>query len=171
MAHRRRSNGRGEKVIDQTRWSGATSSFLAQGAGNAALNFVSAANSTDTVLRMRGELLSYADGVQAPGGLVECALGIIKMPEGQGTTVVSSPIADTNAPWMFFETWVLGYEEMVTDVIALSGVSVFRKTIDLKAMRILRPDIEMQIVFEQATIGSAMNTNTTLSIRTLLGQK
>ncbi len=120
-------------------------------------------------MRVRGEILSFMDGVHAPGVLVDMALGMIVMPEGTGTTVTSSPISDANAPWFFYHRWTLGHEEAVTDVIGVQGILFMRTTIDSKAMRILRPDREVQTVIEQVNVGSGGSTNTRMNIRVLFG--
>jgi len=168
MAHRR--GRRGGRQIESTRWSGGTSTFAAQTAGATALTFINAsADPPETLLRLRGELVSWAQGPDAPDVATHCALGIALVPEGSSTTVTWSPITDDDAPWWFYQDWVLGYEEMVTDVIDVPGLAVFRKTIDLKGMRILRPDVEAQIVFEQSTLIAAMTVNTILTSRVLFG--
>ena len=121
-------------------------------------------------MRIRGELVSWIDGASAPGKAVQIAVGALVMPEGQGTTVVSSPITDDNAPWLFYERFVLGTEEMVTDVVDIPGLTIFRKTIDVKAMRILRADQEMQIVMENATILASSSVNLSFQASALFGQ-
>ena len=169
MAHRR-SNSRHEKVIDSTRWAGSFYSFLAASAGGSAQVMVTD-GTQETILRIRGEVLSYPDGTQAPGGLVVCGLGALVVQAGSSTIVIQNPISNPDAPWLFYETWLLGYEEMVTDVVDAPSATGFRKTIDSKGMRILREGREVQLVFQQATIGGAMNVNTAFSFRMLLGVK
>ncbi len=156
--------------IQNLRWSGATFSFLAQSAGSTAQVFVTSASTTDTIMRIRGELLANFDATLASGRGIDVAIGAIVMPEGQGTTVVSSPISDEDAPWLFYERFALAYEEYVTDVISAQGAAVFRKTIDVKVMRILRPDRMMQLVVEQATVDGAAALNLRFSARILIGQ-
>ncbi len=156
--------------IRNLRWIGGSATFLAFSAGTSALNMITSSNSTDTLMRIRGSLVASLDGTKASSELISVAIGAIVMPEGQSTTVVSSPITDIEAPWLFYERFVLGYEEAVIDVIDMAGLSVFRKTIDVKAMRILRPDREVQLVLEQATINGALNINMSVDIRVLLGQ-
>ncbi len=167
MSHRR---SRHEKVIDQTRWDGSTLTFNAQGAGTSALVMVTD-GTQETILRIRGQIISYADGAQAPAGHVVMALGALVVQASSSTTVIQSPLTDADAPWLFYETWNIGYEEMVTDVIDVPGITSFRKTIDSKAMRILREGREVQLVLEQISLGGAMNTNTSLAFRMLLGVK
>ncbi len=167
MAHRRSNSS---PKIRNLRWGRSVSRFNAQSAGTAALVFITAADTQDTIMRMHLEICAWIDAVQTPSKLIDVAVGAIVMPEGQGTTVVSSPITDDTAPWIFYERFVLGYEEYVTDVIDSPGLTTFRKTIDVKSMRILRPDREVQLVFEQATIVTAAACNLTVSASVLLGQ-
>ncbi len=155
--------------IENLRWGGATHTFV-RDAGSAAQTMITAADTKDTIMRIRGELLCYVDAPSAPAKLAQIGIGALVMPEGQGTTVTSSPISDSSAPWLFYETFAIGYEEMVTDVVDVPGCSSFRKTIDVKAMRILRPDRELQLVVENVTLLSALTVNLNFSFRLLLGQ-
>ncbi len=168
MARQRRTGF--SPKIRNLRWTGASQAFLAQAAGTVAGTFISAASVTDTIMRIRGELLVFLDGVASPGQLVEVGVGVITMPGGQSTTVVQSPIADQDAPWLFFEKTTIGYEEGVTDVVAYEGITFARKVIDVKAMRILRPDMELQVVVENVTLGSASAVNAIINTRTLVGE-
>ncbi len=167
MARSRRSN---TPRIQNLRWDGANHVFSGIGATTSAQVMVTAGSDTETLMRIRGELVCWRDGVSGPGVAVTVGIGAIVMPEGQSTTVVSSPLSDETAPWLFYERFTVGYEEMVVDVIDVPGLSVFRKTIDVKSMRILRPDREVQLVLEQATIDGAMNINLSFDFRALLGQ-
>ncbi len=166
----RRRSSRDAPRIQQLRWDGANYAFSSMGAGTAALVYITAANDTETLMRIRGELVCWVDGLEAPAPAFEVGIGLIVMPEGQSTTVVSSPLSDANAPWLMYESFLLGYEEYVTDVIDAPGLSVFRKTIDVKSQRILRPDREVQIVVENTTIISAGSLNLSFSSRVLFGK-
>ncbi len=132
-----------QRARSRTRWTLAANAFSAQGAGTAAVNVLTAINLEETIIRMWGNLLASIDGASAPGKLVRIGVGMIVMPEGTGTTVTSSPISDAQAPWFYYSAFDLGYEEMVTDVIDVPVISAFRETIDVKAMRIIRPDREL----------------------------
>ena len=81
-----------------------------------------------------------------------------------------SPIADATAPWFYYSTFALGYEEMVTDVVDVPGITSYRETIDVKAMRRLRPQEEVQCVFENTTIDGAAAVNVSVFGRFLMGQ-
>ncbi len=162
MAQRRRSG----RKIDFTHWTGGRILAAALAAGTNGQTFMAAQHLPETLLRFRGNLLAYADGAQAPGGLAAVAVGLIKVPEGTGTTVLWSPVTDTDAPWIWYEQFGIGYEEYVTDAISAPGVSVFRSTIDSKAMRIQQNE-ELQVVVENFTLLSAISVNVLVSGRTL----
>ncbi len=167
MAQRRASRGFA-KVIDDTRWGGANHAFLAQGAGSVAQTMVTD-GFKETILRIRGEIVSYIDGASAPGKLVEVGIGALVVQAGLGTNHQTRPISEPEAPWLFYQKWALGYEEMVTDVVDVPGITSFRKTVDSKAMRILREGREVQLVLEIVTIGSASSVNVNFDFRMLLG--
>jgi len=158
------------KKIDYTRWvSTGAIGVLALSAGTDGQLALTTGVRPETLMRTRGQLVVTLDGVQAPTSLLDVAVGLIKVPEGQGTTVVSSPITDGNAPWLYYERFTIGYEEMVADVIDIPSLTIFRAEIDSKAMRIIRPDEEVQFVVEQATISGSAAINVAASFRFLLG--
>ncbi len=161
---RRRSG----KKIDFVHWTTASQQFLGQAAGVAAKTLLSAQHEPETLLRMRGEAVGYADGAQAPGGLAAVTLGIIAVPEGTGTTVLWAPFSDGDAPWIWFGFYHVGYEEMVTDVVDVPGMTSFRWPIDNKAMRILRNQ-EVQVVIENTTLATAVSVNASVAVRILAG--
>ena len=161
---------RGEKKIHFTRWDRGAVQFAAFSAGTSAVTFVTTGTQPATIMRIRGHLLAFLDTTQAPGTLIQIGIGLIVMPEGQSTTVVSSPITDDNAPWMWYESFALGYEEMVTDVIDVPTAAAIRIPIDNKAMRILRPDRELQLVVENATLGNAGSVNIVFTGSVLFGE-
>ena len=152
------------------RWTLASSNFLAVASGTAGVTALSSATFSETLLRTRGEMMCWVDGLEAPATLARVGVGLIVMPEGQGTTVISSPISDGDAPWLYHRQFTIGYEEYVTDVIQAVHLSSFREVVDVKAMRILRPDQEIQCVVEQTTIAGAVTLNLILQLRFLLGR-
>ncbi len=158
------------KKLDHTLWQLSTGSFSAIASGaTAALGFSSAGTTPATLLRMRGEVLGFLDAVQAPGRLIQVNYGIILVPEGSAADVQFAPLSDANAPWLLYGTAMLGYEEAVTDVIDFPGLTSFRHVIDNKAMRIIRPDVEMQFVVENTTLFAAATLNLAFSMRWLQG--
>ncbi len=161
---RRRSG----KKIDFVHWTGFQDSILTRSAGISAKQLFPAQHDPETLMRMRGNLLVSLDATQAPGSLVQIAVGAILVPEGTGTTVLWSPATDPDAPWIWYEIFVVGYEEMVTDVVDVPGLSIFRSVIDNKAMRIIRNQ-EIQWSVENVTVAAAAAVNVTLSGRALFG--
>jgi len=156
--------------MESKRWDGANYLFAPQAAGSSALNYITAADTPpETLLRLRGEVVCYLDGTAGPGILVEVGLGIALVPEGSSTTVLWSPLTDVSAPWWMYERFSIGYEEMVTDVVSVQGLPVFRRQVDVKGMRIIRPDVEAQIVIEVATLLTTDAVNLSFSSRVLFG--
>ena len=169
MANARRGSGR---KIDTVQWIGFVNTWSNQGSGSQASTVVSLDDrQRSTIMRVRGELTCYLDGVQAPGTRVQVGVGMQLVPTGTSTTVLRSPITDdTASAWFWYETFTLGYEEMVVDVVDVPGITSFRKTIDGKAMRRTGPDEEIQFVIQNATLATASSVNGTIVGRILLGQ-
>ena len=147
-------------------WTPFTGSFGAQPAGTLALTLSAAQHDRETLLRTRGHILAYLDGVNEPAVAANVAVGMILVPEGTGTTVLWSPQTDGDAPWFWYESFTLAYEEGVVNVLEYAGVSVFRQVIDSKGMRRIRNQ-EVQLVIEVTTIQSAIEVNLMVSGRFL----
>ncbi len=164
------ANGRGRhaKKIQTVHWTYVSAASNALSAGVVAVNLAAAQHLPETLLRLRGEWVSYLDGTAIPGEELSVGVGIIQVPEGTGASVLWSPITDGDAPWIWTDHATLGYEEMVTDVISIQGLAMVRRVVDNKAMRKLR-NTELQFVIENATIGSAGAVNTAFSGRFLSG--
>ena len=172
MARRIRSLAtipRPAKKIDNVIWELSTGSVLALSAGNSARNFSSVGTVPTTLLRMRGEVLVFLDGNSPPGELVSVAMGIILVPVGSTTTTQFSPVTDANAPWIWHDTAHIGYEVYENDVVDAPGITSARVKVDNKAMRKIRPEVEMQFTVENTTIGGAAAVNVAYSIRWLQG--
>ncbi len=166
MAHRGR---RGGKTIDTVHWTGFSQTSLAAGAGSVAATLAAAQHLPETLLRIRGEWSAWNDGTgTVPGDAVIFACGIIQVPEGTSTTVLWSPLTDQDAPWIWWDGFTLAYEESVTDVIADQQMMSGRRVIDSKAMRKIR-NTELQVVWENITIGTGMDVNSSLLGRILSG--
>ena len=161
--------GRHGKKISFTHWTGIQMTLSAFAAGTSASNLLAAQHEPETLLRIRGNLLTYVDGQEAPGVSALISVGMILVPEGTGTTVLWSPFTDADAPWVWYETFSLGYEEYVTDVIDCPGASSAATVIDNKAMRIMRNQ-ELQMVWENTTVSSALSVNSFGAARVLSGK-
>jgi len=149
--------------------SGSTGVF-ALAAGSAGVLLVAADTIRDTIMRTRGNLCAWIDGLETPAVAVRVSVGMIVVPEGTAATVLWAPFTDETAPWFYHTEFTLGYEEMVTDVIDVPGISSYREVIDSKAMRIADPDTEVQLVVENTTITGAASVNVSVSGRFLLGR-
>ena len=165
----RGARSRGGKVIDNVRWTLSSGSGTAVAAGSEAKNLRAALAVPETLMRIRGQVVFSLDGAQAPGRLVLAAWGVHVVQGGTGTTVLSAPTTDGNASWVAYGTAVLGYEEMVTDVIDVPGLSMFRFEVDSKAMRRLKSDDELQLVLENTTLDGGASINYGYALRQLWG--
>ncbi len=157
------------KKIDSVSWDVSNGFSAAQSQGTQAINFASVGTIPTTWMRIRGEISAWIDGLEAPAVSCRCTYGLILVPEGTGTTVLFDPVADGNAPWLLYGSAELAYEEHVVDVIGNPGMTSFRHTIDNKAMRIIRPDIEIQMVVVNTTTTSAASFNFGYQLRWLQG--
>jgi len=91
------------------------------------------------------------------------------VPEGTSTTVLWSPVTDSDAPWIWWDTLHLMYEEYVVDVIQSVLTSSARRVIDSKAMRIVRNQ-ELQYVVETVNLVSSAPTSIISQVRILSGK-
>ncbi len=164
----RSGHGRPEKSIDVIRWAGSNHQFAALAAGASAQTYITDGN-TETILRIRGELMAWVNGIQTGAVLAEIAVGALVVQAGSGTTVIQEPIDEDKAPWLFYERFVLGYEEMIADAIQVGQLSGVRIVVDNKAMRILRPGREVQLVVQNFTLNGAVPVNVNFTSRVLLG--
>ena len=157
-----------QKKIDTVHWTYGSFISGAQAAGTIALNVFGAQHLPETLLRTRGEWVAYIDSTEAPGGLASVGIGMIQVPEGTSSTVLWSPITDGDAPWIWVDYAMIGYEEMVTDVVDVPMLTGVRRLIDSKAMRKLR-NTELQVVIEIATVLTAVALNVAGQVRVLNG--
>ncbi len=157
------------KKIDNVRWANFSNVFAAMPASTVGFTAFTAGVSPETWMRLRGSLLCYDDGLSGPGPLAQISAGLILVPEGTGTTVTWSPFTDAEAPWIWWTSFFIGYEEMVTDVIDVPGITSYREIIDNKSMRRIRPDQEVQLVAENTTQLAAESVNLCIQGRVLLG--
>ena len=168
MARRRQFSHPGKK-LDHTAWDLSSGFASALSAGNQAFEFSSVGSQPSTLLRIRGEISCWLDGTDAPPVGIQVNYGIILVPEGSGSTPRYTPFGDANAPWLLYGQGTIGYEEAVTDVVAVQNIMSFSHTIDNKAMRIIRPDVEMQLVVENTSVGGAGAINFSYNLRWLQG--
>ena len=165
------SNGRSRhaKKIDTVHWTGNAGQFVAQAAGTAGATLFAAQHLPETLMRLRGEWASTLQGAQGTAVGVQVTCGICQVPEGNGTTVLWSPFTDGDAPWIWWDSFTLFYEEFVTDV-NYSTIASARRVIDSKAMRKQR-NTELQLVVENTTVPglTASSVNVNVNLRALHG--
>ena len=163
------ARGRHAKKIDSVHWTYGSWSIGAMSAGTQGASVLNAQHLPETLLRIRGENVVYVDATAAPGTLAAITSGLILVPEGTSSTVLWSPITDGDAPWIWWDSVIVGHEEMVTDVIAVQEMLGARRVIDNKAMRRIRNQ-EVQFVVENATLLGAESVNVFGAARFLSGQ-
>ena len=146
------------KVVNR-HWSGFTLiSFFGVSAGTSAQVIVEVQHDRETLIRTRGSMVGWVDGAEAPAVAAQISVGLILVPEGTQSTVLWSPLTDSDAPWFYYSTFLLGYEEYVVDVIQNPVISGFREVVDSKAMRRVRNQ-EIQMVVENTTLAGALTAN------------
>ncbi len=151
------ARGRRSQPVNR-HWTGFSGSSLAFAAGVGGATIIAAQHDRETILRTRGTLLAFVDALQAPASLAQISVGFALVPEGTGSTVLWSPLTDADAPWFYYSTFFLGYEEYVVDVIDSPVLTAYREIIDSKAMRRVRNQ-EVQLVVENTTIAGAVSVN------------
>jgi len=82
-----------------------------------------------------------------------------------GVTPTSTPLADGEAPFFWYETGTLATETAVGNVGG--GTEMARIVVDSKAMRILRPNQEVVFIYEVADIAGAPVSNASVNTRLL----
>ncbi len=138
------------------RWDLSTIALGALTVGNpVAATIVVAGAITETLMRMRGSVEAHLTSTIALGDAVHVGVGVIKAQSGQGTTVFSSPLSDGEAPWIWVDYFTLVSEDASASSVDGTDMKHIRHEIDSKAMRILRPDIELQIVGETVDVNGA----------------
>ncbi len=163
------ARGRGKK-IDFLSWGATTQLFSALSAGSIAGTLLSSSLTPFTLMRLRGNIVAWMDGVQAPAKSVIVAVGIHLVPDGTGNTVLVEPFGDSATGWLYYSEFIVGYEEYVSDVVDCPGLSSYREVIDNKAMRKVAPEQEVQIVVTNTTALSAGVVNFGFAGRFLFGR-
>ena len=158
---------RGRSRKPNLHWTGVRASTFGLAAGSVGLNMSVSAHATETLLRIRGNFAAFLDGLLGGGESILVSVGLHLVPEGTGTTVTVEPFGDPSYPWWYYATFVLAHEEYVNNVVYAPDMVSFREVIDVKAMRIIRPDQELQLVVENTTLLAAAPVNVTFEARVL----
>ncbi len=163
MANQRRTSGRRADL----RWTRGSAAILGQTTagvfGNSTI--ITTSERSETIMRTRGEILVWLDASgSVAGDILRWAAGFLIQQEGQ--TPASTPIADGEAPFFWYETGTLAAETAVGNVGAPSEMA--RIVVDSKAMRILRPNQEVEFIYEVVDVVGAPISNASINARFLL---
>ena len=149
-------------------WEGATIAQTSLNAGVVAEFALFAADSAETLMRMRGQVTALLD--QTGAAAADAAIvgfGLIVAPTG--ATVAVSPVTEPGANWLWHTFIVLAAEFAVA-----SGnnelVSQARVDIDNKAMRKLREDETVFLVVENSNINGSPVVSVNGAFRGLTGR-
>ncbi len=125
-----------------------------------------ASDTAETLMRLRGEVLVFLDGASSPavGDLMVFAWGVIRSASGS-TDVGVSPLTEGGANFLAYGTGHLGTE--ATAQLGNEGLSMVRFDVDSKAMRKLRENESLYVVFESVDIAGAPVWNAGFSLRGL----
>ena len=160
---RRRSGRRADY-----RWTFGTHSFTGLAAGgNTAGTIVTAGNTSQTLMRVRGSFLAWLDATgSAAADTVIVAAGLLVQQGGAAST--SLPITDGDAPWLWHASFTLATEiAFPTGGDGQPGILWVREEVDNKAMRVVRPDQEIELVVETLDVVGAPVINFSMSSRFL----
>ena len=123
--------------------------------------------SAGTLMRVRGNVMSYLDASgSAAGDACVVAMGLLIV--SAGATIVASPLDEGSAPWLWHQMLPLGAETAVGNVGAPSEIA--RVEVDSKAMRRVKADVAMSFLLEVQDVAGAPITNTVGGFRVLTGQ-
>ncbi len=131
-------------------------------------SFVS--DTAETLVRVRGEVLVWLDlSGSAAGDVMVFAWGIVRSASGS-TDVGVSPITEGGANFLAYGICTLGTEIAIGtagDGNVRNGIAMKRFEIDSKAMRKLRENESIYMIFETADVVGAPVTNAGFAIRAL----
>ena len=120
-------------------------------------------------MRVRGNFLVWLDLTGSTAGdVVRVGLGLLV----QQADVVSTslPLTDGQAPFFWYEVVTLATEFAIATAGEgpTAGAQLFRGVIDGKAMRVLRPDQEVQSIVQTADVVGAPVINGAVDVRFLI---
>ncbi len=145
-------------------WEFASTFATTLAAGAIAEASLFASDTAETLMRVRGKVLTWLDaGGSAIGDTCVVGMGLIVAPTG--ATVAVSPITEGGANWLWVDYSVLGTEVAVGSVG--SPAESERIVVDNKAMRRLREDESIFFVIENQDVVGAPGINMTGAFRGL----
>ncbi len=167
----RQFRGRGSRLSRRWLEFSTVGAFFGITAGTTALVIASPTQFRDTIMRTRGQITAYVDGALATSKATLITIGMIVLQEGVVAAAgAPDPFSDGNADWFFYTQFLLGYEEVVVDVVDVPKITGYREVIDSKAMRKAAPDTEVALIVASDTVSGSVAANVHVSGRFLLGQ-
>ena len=119
----------------------------------------------ETLVRVRGDVALWLDSTGATiGDLAVLAWGVIRSASGSSDVGVS-PLTEGGANWLAYGIATLGVEEITQ--LGVSGLSMLRFEVDSKAMRKLRENESLYVVFESVNISGSPAGNVSFALRGL----
>jgi len=128
------------------------------------------ADTAETLVRLRGEVLIWLDISGATAGdLLVVAWGLIRGPSGSSDVGVS-PLTEGGANYVAFGVAHLGRQIVPaagTSGPTPDGLTMMRFHVDSKAMRKFREDESLYVIFETVDVTGAPTANLSFAIRGL----
>ena len=123
-------------------------------------------DTAETLMRLRGDVIITLDGGgSAATDTIVVAWGVIRSAAGSSDVGVS-PITEGGANWLAYGIATLTTEVAVGSIAASLATTV-RWPVDSKAMRRLRENESLYVIFESADVVGAPSTNLAFALRGL----
>ena len=166
MARRRAVSGGRQTDYD---WELSRGTDLARASGSIVQFEAFLADSAETLMRLRGDVsISLAASGATQGDVLVAAYGVIRSASGSSDVGVS-PLTEGGANWLLYGVTTLILEAAVNNSLG-QGLAIMRWQADSKAMRRLRENESLYVVFESADISGAPVANYTFALRGLTGR-
>ena len=149
-------------------WSGSSGSAVGVGATQALASGGVTINAPGTIVRIRGHVSVQMD-VGAADDSIACAVGIIVVNDDAlaiGATAIPSPSDDLDADWIWHGWFAL--RAMQTSNEGLAGGAAASREIDSKAMRRVKQNDNLAVMFDNNVLTGSPTADLTYGIRALL---
>ena len=124
-------------------------------------------DTAETLMRFRGDVIITLDSAgQTLGDVLVVGWGLIRSASGSSDVGVS-PLFEGGAPWLAYGVATLSNESAAIESLGLSGASMLRWDVDSKAMRKLRENESIYVIFESVSVSGSPNANYAFALRGL----
>ena len=124
-----------------------------------------ASDTAETLMRLRGDvMIALNSGTDAVGDCLVVAWGVVRSASGSADVGVS-PITEGGANWLAYGVATLFTEDAVN--VGVTGTPMKRWDVDSKAMRKLRENESLYVIFESADVVGAPVADYTFVLRGL----